>query len=1318
MAMGLRPPDRFTPAAGAGNASQSWKKWLEQYDNYMLASEKHEKDDKIQVATLLTLLGPDALDVYRSFGLTEAEKNDIKIVKRKFEGYYTPKVNETYERYKFLKRRQAGGEKFEVYLAELKNLISTCQYHPSENDKILRDQIVTGIHSNAVREKLLDQDKLTLDKAIELCRSNEVTTDLLQQMTDLDVNTSNKEVNAVTRARFKQKQPKEPRQTRMIVNCKYCTKEHKAGNCPAYGKACRKCGKLNHFAVCCRSKPIKQADTSTREPVSHSRAHAVDGVTDVVYTVASNEDSWHVVLDVSGRGLRAKVDTGATCNVMTKTVFDVLCKAQPNRLGKSYKRLESYGGTLLTVLGKATFSVEYRQQFHVLEFVVVNEHAPTLIGLPSCRELQLVQNANSVHYVNEAFQDVFEGSGLITCRPHTIKLSDDATPVVHPARRIPFRLTDQFMKTLNEMEKGQIIMKVTEPTEWVNQIVVVRKPSGDLRICLDPGDLNRAIRREHYPMPTVSEIVTKVQGSKYFTTLDAKSGFLQIPLDKDSSYLTTFATPNGRYRFLRLPYGIKSAPEVFSRTIVEIFENLKGVETYVDDILIHAKTEEEHDRRLRAVLEKCREVGLRLNKDKSRFKQTQITFLGHVITENGLKADPSKVRAINDMPIPENVADVRRFLGMVTYLAKFTPHLSELTAPLRDLTKSDSCFCWDVCLTQAFNKIKEEIGQQVKLKIFDITKPVVVTVDASSHGLGAAVLQDGQPIEYASCSLNDTQRRYSQIEKEMMAVKFGLERFHQYVYGQPVTVETDHKPLLGIVRKSLNEISPRLQSMRMKIDRYDYKLIHRPGRELVVADTLSRAPLALKASSSTEHANLVYAETTTPHGRQELQRLTAEDSSLQIVMQHVQGEWPPCKRGCSDQAKPYWHIRNELSTHDGMLFKNEQIIIPYAYRRHVLNSLHAGHLGIVKTIHRAKTTVYWPGYVRDIQSMIEHCSPCQAVRNALPHEPLVPTPLPDYPFQKIGADLFYIEGETYLLTVDYYSKWPSIMKLRNTTTADVVIELKHLFTDFGTPEVIVSDNGPQFASAEFRKFLSAWNIQQTTSSPTFAQSNGQVERTVQTLKNMIRKCNLERSDVHVALLAIRDTPISNKIPAPSILLQGRRLRSTVPLLNSRFPETYDRTAICNEFATRTETMTYYHNRKVGPEREPLHRQDTVRVRINGKWHLGVIEDSVGTRSYRIRLDDHRVFIRNNIDIRPTKEPFVSVLGPRVINEPSVTDTPVPNNAEASDTPTTPVRVQNRDNDSSVRTPSAHNTPPSDTRYVTKSGRQIQQPKRLADYDLN
>ena len=306
--------------------------------------------------------------------------------------------------------------------------------------------------------------------------------------------------------------------------------------------------------------------------------------------------------------------------------------------------------------------------------------------------------------LSDAYADVFKGLGNLAGR-YKITIDESIKPVVHPPRHLLVAITEQVKRKIEEMTSDGIIEKVNQPTDWVSSMLVVSKPSIEadgetkIRICLDPRDLNVAIKREHFPMSTIKEIATRLNGSKLFSVFDASKGLWQVELDEKSSLLTTFNTPFARYRWQRVPFGIKSAPEVWQRKMREHVEGLKGVEVIADDFVTvgygntTAEWQADHDRNVRTFLDRRRERNLRLNKNEARLRQPEIPFIGHILTPQELKPDPWKVNAIVHMPDPTDAQSLRRFLGMVNYLAKFLPWLSEETEVLRKLTEKDAQWC-------------------------------------------------------------------------------------------------------------------------------------------------------------------------------------------------------------------------------------------------------------------------------------------------------------------------------------------------------------------------------------------------------------------------------------------------------------------------------------------------------------------------------------------------------------------------------------------------------------------------------------------------
>ena len=293
---------------------------------------------------------------------------------------------------------------------------------------------------------------------------------------------------------------------------------------------------------------------------------------------------------------------------------------------------------------------------------------------------------------------------------------------------------------LERMERLEVIERVHEPTDWVNSMVTATKSNGKLRICIDPRDLNKAIKREHYPMPTIEDVLTRIPKAKVFSVLDATSGYWQIQLDESSAKLCTFNTPFGRYMFKRLPFGVSSAQDVFQAIMTDIFGDIEGVEVVVDDLLIWAENDEQHDTILRKTLDRARQRNLKLNRDKSQIKQDKISYIGHVLSEEGLAPDSSKVEAIATMQTPGNKDDLQRFLGMATYLGKFIPNLSQIAALLRALLSDNTDWNWGTEQEKSFATLKKIVTEAPVLKFFDQHKPVKISVDASSkgmHGSGA-----------------------------------------------------------------------------------------------------------------------------------------------------------------------------------------------------------------------------------------------------------------------------------------------------------------------------------------------------------------------------------------------------------------------------------------------------------------------------------------------------------------------------------------------------------------------------------------------------
>ncbi|XP_064483004.1 uncharacterized protein K02A2.6-like [Ornithodoros turicata] len=810
----------------------------------------------------------------------------------------------------------------------------------------------------------------------------------------------------------------------------------------------------------------------------------------------------------------------------------------------------------------------------------------------------------------------------------------------HTPRTVPKAVEQQVKDELEHMQKSGIIAKVTEPTEWVHPIVITVKKNGTVRICLDPSNLNAAVKRPHYHIPVIEELFAGLANCKVFTLLNAKHAFWQLALDEPSSYMRTFTTPWGRYRFLRVPFGLSVAPELFQQAIDSVFEHQQVVKPYFDDVLIASRNVKEHEDHLKVVLTTARAANLKFNKEKAQVGLSRITYLGHELSPEGIAPDPEKVRAIEALPLPKDKPELLRFLGMVTFLTKFIPNFSTKTSRLRELLKADVPWHWTEQHTEDFNVLKRTLMTAPVLAFFDPHNPILISTDASSYGLGSVLMQCNKPLGYASAALTTPQQQYAEIERELLDVVFACERFLYFTFGRTVTVETDHKPLVSIQEKDFNKISPRLQRLLLRLQRYDARLIYVPGKLLAVADALSRAPDHTATVTTSDYdpgplvCTLVHAS---PSKLTEIQQATARDPALQQVTRYIRHGWPKHLSGVHSAARPYYSIRDELYLSNNCVCFRQRLVIPKVCRAEVLGKLHMSHRGVTLTKSVARKAIYWPGLDKDIEQMVVTCELCQRYQRANPQQPLLDRNIPDRPWERIAMDFFHLNDSTYLILIDYFSKFVEVKKMEAITAADLIHVLSEIYARFGTPSEVVSDNGPPFDSRQFTDFNKQWDILHVTSSPHYPRANGQVERAVQTIKASLKKALEEGKDLNIVLLDYRTTPVSGSL-TPAELLMGRPLRTMIPAhpdtLNPHFP-TQDH----KQQLEQKQRFQHRHGDQHTRELQPLDVHQPVWYWDSGTrdkvWKKAII-DRLGQspRSYVITTESGAQLIRNRLHLRP------------------------------------------------------------------------------------
>ena len=751
--------------------------------------------------------------------------------------------------------------------------------------------------------------------------------------------------------------------------------------------------------------------------------------------------------------------------------------------------------------------------------------------------------------------------------------------------------------------------------------------------------------RPHFPMKTIEDIADKLPGAKFFSTLDCNSGFWQIPLDEESSELLTFNTPEGRYRFNRLPFGTSCSSELFQSIMTDIFQDLEGVEVLVDDILIWGPTKEIHDQRLDKVLDRCREKNLKLNKAKSQICMTKVTYMGHVLTNSGLKPDPKKIEAITKMKPPTNVKAVQEFLGCVNYLGRFIKNLSDITAPLRQLTEKKTMWNWTDEHDKSFNRLKQLLTEAPVLTYYDATKPLVLSVDSSLKGTGAVLLQPAannksqmSPVAFASKAFTETQQRWAQIEKELAAIVFGCDKFHTYIFGRKVIVQTDHKPLESIFKKPLHQTPMRLQKMLLKLQKYDLDVHYVRGTELHVADCLSRNFLDETEDDSNDTTvpiSMVYCLPITPHRLEELKKETHSDKQFQTLKEVIQTGWPENKKDVDDSVREYWQYRDDLTLEDDLIFKQNRVVIPKSMRRLMLEKIHQSHQGIEKSKRLARDILFWPGMSAQITEVVERCQICAEHSSRNKREPLQSHEVPNRPWEKVGTDLFELNGKQYFLLVDYYSSYFEVDQIHSATSKTIVRLCKTHFARHGIPDEVVSDNGPCYTGQDFRQFTEEWQFKHTKVSPTYPQSNGKAEKTVGIVKQLLRKAAVDKQDIQLAILNYRNTPLQSTNKSPAQLLFSRRTKTLLPtkqeLLKPKVvPNVADK--IKDHHSKQKQ-----HYDKGTKELQPLHAGQHVWLRKHEKWEKGIVlRKSSNPRSFIVQDMNGQEYTRNRRHLKADK----------------------------------------------------------------------------------
>ena len=736
---------------------------------------------------------------------------------------------------------------------------------------------------------------------------------------------------------------------------------------------------------------------------------------------------------------------------------------------------------------------------------------------------------------NERYCDVLPPHREYDCE---IKLKDNSNLFYGPIYPLTETERDELKKYLKEnLEKG-FIRKSTSPAGA--PILFVRKKDGTLRLCIDYRKLNDMTIRNSYPLPLIGDLLDRVKGAKYFTKLDLKSAYNLVRIKEGDEYKTAFRTRYGHFEYLVMPFGLKNAPATFQHFINDVLSDYLDdfVISYIDDILIYSNTLEEHHVHVKKVLRKLLENHLVVKLEKCEFDVTETTFLGYVLSRDGIKMDKEKVKAILDWPVPTNVKEIQSFIGLCNYYRIFIKDFAKIANPLHKLTRKNVPFNWSSEQQKAFDTLKELFTTAPILKHPDSNKQFIVETDASNFAVGAILSQefDGHlhPIAFISTSLTKSQRNYPIYDKELLAIKVALEGWRHYLEGarHQFIIYTDHKNLTFPRKPEL--LSQRQIRWYEFLSRFDFKLIYRAGKKSGKPDILSRRSDHLFASVRPISCVINSCS-------------FKNDSLISSIHDSLANDEFYCKiteflKNDKSKDPPFSKIDKFSLDKNGYLLFENLIYVPNKIRIRVLelhhDSISAGHFGINKTIELISRNFWWPKLQKDVKMFIKSCEICS--KSKIPrHKPyglLSPLSTPNRAWSAISMD-FIVElpkskdMTTIMVVVDRLTKMAHFIPFRCLPTASIAADsfIANIFKLHGFPDSIISDRGSQFTSDFWNRLCSLLNIKHSFSTANHPQTDGQTERVNSILEQYLRCFINEKQNNWFDLLPFAEFSYNNTL---------------------------------------------------------------------------------------------------------------------------------------------------------------------------------------------
>lgn len=1248
---------------------ESWNVWKERLDIHFF--EINCSDENTKKSILLKSIGVVPYRVLHSLCSPESPVSvSYKKLCEILDTQYTPPTIVFSERKKFHLCSKAENESVAEWYARVKTLALNCKFGVSL-DAFVLNQFVMGL-PNFIFERLCEEDETltvqsALRKAMILETKHMAKAEEKSQCTVNLVNgqkyaknhyggggrgstgSGNRDGGSSSSKRNNNSRDSKSGGGKKYA-CSHCGwRNHSSQSCKYKESRCHSCGKIGHLASVCYSRKKSVNYVSNEINDVESDVHEYNNVFDYsIFSVAEKENGDVYSLDVvvDGVELKAVCDTGAPCTLLPISFLEE--NGIKRKLRSCKVPYVDYNGVKLKLAGEYDASVTYKGNTKSVVVVVVVTKNPPLLGRSFLRafnfELLQVNNIQVsdmtiVNQLKNEFNGVFDGKlGKFSGCTISLQVVSDAVPIFCKPRPLPLAWKERVEKHLRQLIASDVLEPI-DNSDWGTPLVPILKPNGDLRICGDyKVTLNKFLVDFKYPLPRIDEIFASLEGGEVFTKLDLSNAYNQLVLDDDSQLLCAWTTHIGTLKVKRLPFGVKTAAAIFQKTIENLLRDIPCVVVYQDDITVTGKNLSEHISTLRRVLEKLQSSGLKLNVKKSKFFQNEISYLGFNINRNGLTKNDERISSIMSAPIPRNISEVRAFVGMANYYSKFINDFADIMSPLYNLLSKDVSFVWSDKCQKAYDRIKREVTSDQVLVHFNPKLPLILTTDASNNAVAGVLSHKfsdvSKPISFVSRALTKSEKNYSTLEKEALAIVFCVTKLKQYLIGNRFILKTDHRPLLTIFgsNKGLPIMaSARMQRWALILSGFNYTIEYVKGCKNE-ADSISRLPHINFESNHSEssYINFIESQRDFPVDFKDICRETRRDPILSKVAASIlDGTLVNLKDPIFSTFREKYI---ELTVEYGCVLWGYRTVIPQKLKSKILEALHSSHLGIVKTKALARSYVWWPGIDKDIESLIKNCVPCQKLQPSPEKGILIPWEPCGSVWKRIHVDFAGpIKNFHFLVVIDSYSKFVEVFKTKDITSSFTIRKLRELFCRYGLVDTLVSDNGSQFTSSEFQTFLSLNGIKHSLTAPGHPSTNGQAENFVKTLKKSIyanldgnRDANIDQILCRF-LMDYRNMIHCSTGESPAKIFFGRELKTRFSNLK---PPT-----IKEKLKLSQEKNIIHHK---GKRNATFHEGQKVMVRDyrnpnKPSWTQATITQQLGPQSYSCTLSHNNNNIKRHLD---------------------------------------------------------------------------------------